>query len=410
MFKNLTSIHPISLNIIIGTLFSRMATFMTIPFLAIYLTSSRGISPAIVGAIIGVSSLIGLFGGFIGGHISDRIGREKVMVGSIFVWIFVFIGFALAEHAAIFFILNALNGICRSFFEPSARALLSDVTKNENKLMVFNLRYTAINIGAALGPLIGLKLGTAESTSGFFITAIIYGMYLLSILFIFPRYREHITIKNKQDRVTLNSAIKILSKDTLFLLAIIGFILGVAGYSQFTSTLPQYLASSSTFSNGVTLYTYLIVINAITVLIVQYPVTRIGKYLSPLFSIMLGTLTVCGGLIGIGMATTPLELVVSLIFFTIGEVMMFTMTDLFVDQIALSHMKGVYFGAMGFTGAGGAFGPWIGGILLAYFGFSNPVPIFSLLAMISGLGFPLLLFVYLKMKRTNRIVQYNFTK
>ncbi|WP_439949304.1 hypothetical protein [Bacillus subtilis] len=39
--KKWKDIHPISWTIIIGTIFGRMATSMSIPFLAIYLTAVR---------------------------------------------------------------------------------------------------------------------------------------------------------------------------------------------------------------------------------------------------------------------------------------------------------------------------------------------------------------------------------
>lgn len=67
------------------------------------------------GAIIGTSALVGVFASFIGGNLSDRFGRKTIMLWSMIVWIFVFIGFSLADHVLSFFLLNALNGLCRSF-------------------------------------------------------------------------------------------------------------------------------------------------------------------------------------------------------------------------------------------------------------------------------------------------------
>ena len=52
-------------------------------------------------------------------------------------------------------------------FEPTSRALLSDLTKPEYRLLVYNLRYGAINVGVAIGPLVGLQIGSAKSTIPF---------------------------------------------------------------------------------------------------------------------------------------------------------------------------------------------------------------------------------------------------
>lgn len=405
----LKSLHPLSLHIIIGTLFARTATFMAIPFLSIYLTKVKGISPVEAGAIIGISAFVSLFSGFIGGHLSDRFGRKRIMLASIWVWAFVFIGFAIAEHVFVFFLLNALNGICRSFFEPSSRALLSDVTKQEQKLLVFNLRYAAINVGAAIGPLLGLKMGSASSTSAFWLTAIIYILYGLSLSLMFHRKQYTIASPSGEtkEHITLRKACYVLIHDKVFFFAIIGMTLGVAGYSQFSSTIPQYLSSAPYFQNRVELFSYLIVVNAVTVLVAQYPVSRIGKFYSPIVSIMLGTVTVGSGLFLFGLVHQPWLLVIAVVIFTIGEVMMFTMNDLFIDQIANPEMKGLYFGAMSFTSIGNAFGPTLGGFFISVFGVSGGGYLFGSLALLSFLGFPFLFYVSRLLKVEKQHIEYS---
>ncbi|ACJ32674.1 MDR family MFS transporter [Anoxybacillus flavithermus] len=401
--ENIKKLHPISITIIIGTLFARMAMFMTIPFLAIYLTSVKGVSASFAGAIIGISSIVGLFGGFFGGYFSDRYGKEKMMKMSLLMWTFVFIGFATAESVWTFFLLNALNGLCRSFFEPSSRALLSQVTKQENKLLVFNLRYAAINVGAAIGPLVGLKIGASSSTTAFFVTSFVYFLYFILLVTLFSKY----TIEKHSDaseHVTLRNAVTVLGNDRVFLFAVIGMILGITGYSQFNSTIPQYL---SQYKDGVQLFSYLIVFNAITVLVVQYPVSRIGKHYSALTSIMLGIGAVALGLFGFGLFTAVPMLFVSMFVLTVGEVMMFSMTDIFIDQIAPKHMKGLYFGSMGFTAIGNAIGPWIGGLMLEHLGYGNQLLIFTLLALCTSIGFPVLLYVGRLIKATKRHIEYS---
>nr|WGD99137.1 MFS transporter [Bacillus safensis] len=112
-------------------------------FSRLFDTSQRGtISASSAGLIIAVSSLIGIVASFYGGYVSDRIGRKKVMLLSIFGWSFVFVGFAFADAIWVFFLMNALNGLCRALFEPTSKALLSDVTPSSIRLFVFNLRYT----------------------------------------------------------------------------------------------------------------------------------------------------------------------------------------------------------------------------------------------------------------------------
>ncbi|OAT72809.1 hypothetical protein A7K69_07660 [Parageobacillus thermoglucosidasius] len=58
------------------------------------------------------------------------------------------------------------------------------------------------------------------------------------------------------------------------------------------------------------------------------------------------------------------------------------MTDLFINQIAKPHMKGLYFGAMEVASIGNSFGPALGGFLISVFGISNGVGIFGLTRVI----------------------------
>lgn len=89
------------------------------------------------------------------------------MITSVFCWALVFVSFMFADSVLAFFVINALNGLCQSIFEPASRALLSDISKEENRLKMFNLRYTAINIGVVFGPLLGLRLGAAKTALPF---------------------------------------------------------------------------------------------------------------------------------------------------------------------------------------------------------------------------------------------------
>ncbi|SIR14366.1 Na+/melibiose symporter [Bacillus cereus] len=391
MKGKLQNIHPLGMTIIIGTLFARFATSMSIPFLAIYLTTVKGVSAGMTGAIIGTSALVGVFASFIGGNLSDRFGRNMIIIWSMVAWVFVFIGFSLANHVLSFFLLNALNGLCRSFFEPTSRALLSDLTKPEYRLLVYNLRYGAINVGVAIGPLVGLQIGSAKSTIPFLVAAGVYILYTAILVFQFKKYPIEKKKVNIEKPVTMLNAVRILRKDVVFLVALIGIILSNCGFSHLTTTVSQYFANAHIFQDGVTLFSYMLALNAIVVVVIQYPVIQICKKYTPLTSIMVGTLFVSGGVFGFGIAESMLGAAICTIIFTVGEVLMFSMTDVFIDDIAVSHLKGTYFGAMGFSGIGAVIGPWLGGVLLDYYGYQNGFIVFSALAIISTVAFPVLL-------------------
>ena len=52
-------------------------------FLALYLVDARGLSPALAAVFFGVPQLVGVIGAPLGGWLSDRLGRRRVMVGGL---------------------------------------------------------------------------------------------------------------------------------------------------------------------------------------------------------------------------------------------------------------------------------------------------------------------------------------
>jgi MFS family permease len=396
-FKEL---HPLIWNIIIGTLFGRMATAMSIPFLAIYLTNVKGVSSSETGMIIAISSFIGIGSSFFGGYLSDCFGRKIVLYLSIFLSVGVFIGFGVVNSVVGFFVVNAMNGFSRSVFEPTSRALLADLTEPKNRLIVFNLRYTAVNIGFIFGPILGYYLGSSKTTFPFFIAAGVYIFYGISLINTFRKYPiESVSKGFNEERVTLMKAFKIAKTDSILLWSLIGFILATSGFSQFNSTLPQFLSNTSHIENGARLFSILLTLNAAVVIVTQYPLLKIGKKYSPILSIILGNLICSTSLIGFGFASSIPFWIVMVMVFTLGEVLMFSMTDMFMDSIARVDLRGTYFGAMGFTQIGSVVGPLLGGYLLDYFGYNNPIMVFGPLFLLSIFGVPLLLGVKFKMKK-----------
>ena len=180
------------------------------------------------------------------------------------------------------------------------------------------MRYGAINVGVAIGPLVGLQIGSAKSTIPFLVAAGVYILYTAILAFQFKKYPIEKKV-NTEKPVTMLKAIRILRKDVVFLVALVGIILSNCGFSHLTTTVSQYFANAHLFQDGVKLFSYMLALNAIVVVVIQYPVIQICKKYTPLVSIMVGTLFVSGGLFGFGVVESLLGLAVCTIIFTIEK-------------------------------------------------------------------------------------------
>ncbi|MEK8126386.1 MFS transporter [Paenibacillus filicis] len=388
--------HPIVHVLLVGTVLARTASSMSMPFLAIYLSRESDLSPVLIGMIIGLGSLAGTFGGFIGGALSDRLGRKVIMMVALVGWVVVFGGFAAAKAPIAFMLLNMLNGLCRSLYEPVSQALMADVTPKEKRLRVFSLRYLAINIGVAVGPLLGAFLGAFEAWLPFLITSCIYLAYTV-ILYILLNVFGITKIEGEtRTGATVASAWKIIARDRIFRYYIGGGIIAAIGYSQMMATLSQYVSQS--VADGAMLFAWLMSLNAVTVVVLQVPLTRWSEKRGPLTAIVTGGAMFALGDLGYAIADNTLLFLLSMFVFTIGEVLNYPAANVLIDRLAPDGMRGTYYGAQSFSNLGHFIGPVLGGYLLAEWGGG---PMFATIAGVTLAG----LYLYWKGFQFHKIIR-----
>ncbi len=365
----LQEFHPIVHSLLVGTIFVRAASSMSMPFLFIYLSKHTDMDLATIGLVIGAGSLAGTIGGFFGGTLSDMIGRRRVMMWALYLWTFVFLGFAFGQGTLFFFFLNLLGGLCRSFYEPVSQALMADVTAPEKRFRVFSLRYTAINIGVAVGPIIGAALALQAAALPFVATAIVYALYVVSLQLLLKRFGIKQIEGQKKEPVTFRGSWNVVQKDVAFRFYVVGAMLGAIGYSQMSSTLSKYTEMAAPQAIG--LFAVLMSVNAVSVVCLQLPLIRVMEKNSPLRNIFIGNIAYALGDIGFAFAHGWVLFIAAMAVFTIGEIMTFTASDIFIDRLAPEGMRGTYYGAKSFQNLGSFIGPWVGGLMLTYYGGTN---------------------------------------
>lgn len=374
--------HPIVWSLVIGTVFVRAASSMSMPFLFLYLSNNTEMDLATIGLTIGAGPLAGTVGGFIAGTLSDRIGRRRVMLGALYVWTLVFVGFALSKNPMVLLLLNVAGGLCRSFYEPVSQALMADVTPPEKRYRVFSLRYTAINVGVAVGPIAGAVLAKTSVALPFLITAIIYLFYVISLQGLLNKFGIKQIDGQKKEHVTFRHAFNVVVHDKAFRLYMLAGVLGAIGYSQMSSTLAKF--AEMTVVNGTELFAILMSVNAIVVVLMQMPLTAWAEKRTPLTAIVVGNAMYALGDVGYAFATTWVVFIIAMVLFTFGEILTFTSGDVLIDRMAPESMRGSYYGAKSFSNLGQFVGPWMGGILLASYGGTTLFLVVAAFSMLSS--------------------------
>ncbi|MEK0317011.1 MDR family MFS transporter [Cohnella sp. 56] len=363
----LTSYHPIVFSLLFGHMIARIATSMSMPFLALYLAAHTDMGPGGIGFIVGAGALAATFGGFLGGALSDKYSRRLVMFTSLFAWCGVFIGFALTDNPLVLLLLSLMNGLCRSWFEPVSQVLMADLTEPERRMKVFSMRYLMANVGVAIGPVLGVWLGLGNGGLAFIITGSIYFVYAVTLYAMMIGFGIKDIEGGKQARkATIADAGRVVLGDRALQMFLLGGIVVGIGYSQLFGNMAPHL--DRVFGHGDRMFGYLLTINAITVIALQLPLGWLANKRPPLLAIHIGNLFFALGLAGIGYADTFALQIVAMILFTVGEILNYPAATMLLDKLAPEQLRGAYYGAQTFTNLGQFIGPWAGGWLLGQYG------------------------------------------
>ena len=254
----------------------------------------------------------------------------------------------------------------------------------EHRLKYFSWRYTAINAGWAVGPLIGVAAGTAFAV--LFTTAgIVYALFALALnMLSIPAEASAAPATGRLAQPPVLQSMAAAVRDPRLAFFVAGGIFAMAVYGQWSATLAPYL---STMDGGIEIFAYLVSINGAVVLLGSAITRRCIVRLGALNALVIGCLLFFAGEIGFLLSTGFLGLAIAMIIFTIGEIFVVPSEYMLVDGIATASNRGSYFGAHSFAMIGNFFGPALGGMMLAAFGASGMFLLFAGFAAVSALLF-----------------------
>lgn len=152
---------------------------------------SPDVSLAMRGLIFGFLVSTYCFGQFFGGPLlgalSDRMGRKKVLISSM--WLAVG-GYLLASFGVVFssllilFIARVLAGVSAGSYAV-AQSVIADVSTEENKTKNFGLVGMAWGLGFVIGPFLGGKLAVYGYTTPFILASLFCFCNALLLIFLF---------------------------------------------------------------------------------------------------------------------------------------------------------------------------------------------------------------------------------
>lgn len=337
--------------------FMRTGQFMLLPFLAIYLAKFSNTSPAIIGLTVGIGPFVYGIANVYAGIYVDRFGSKKIMTGALFLGGITLFAFFYQQTIAWCFLMNALTGVTRAFFDIGSKSYGINGLSSEQRKISFSLRFMAINSAAAIGPVVGVYFAATNAMISFKIVGLFY--IILSILSFLLLKNIKGTAQNK--KAEFSSLIKIFRDDASLQILIVISIIIMMVFSQIDSTLPQYLYAN--LSHGVKIYSILLIINAVICVTMQLVVSKITAIFNEYNVICIGVVLYSLSYIMFALFLNDIALILAVILLTLAEITILPLNDVLLARIAPPDKIGTYYGIAGISMLGLGIGPMIGGLI-----------------------------------------------
>jgi MFS family permease len=346
-----------------GTLVNRLGGFV-IPFLTLYLTAQRDIPvsrAALIVSLFGAGSFLAQLSG---GELTDRLGRRPVMLMSFFITPIFMVTLGLARDLLLISAATFIVGFFMDLYRPAVGAAIADLVPAESRTRAYGYNYWAINLGAAVAPLLAGLMASYNYLILFIADAVTTAIFGLIVLFGIRETRP--AEAHHTSHAPLSERIAQLKREPILLIfSLITLFFGVI-YMQGNVTLPLDMQSHGL---GPRDYGIAIAVNGFLIILVTIPVSNLAAKW-PRFE----TVAIASALIGVGFGFTALAtnlplFALSVAVWTLGEIASTSVSPAIIADLSPIHLRGLYQGIFGAAwGLSYFVGPLAGGWVYEQFG------------------------------------------
>ncbi len=363
--KNVYHEFPRKFWVIVGVSFiDRVGGTLLFPFFALYITQKFGVGMTQAGIILGIFSIFGLFGGIIGGALSDRFGRRKVILFGLISSALSTLALGLVDEFLALYPLAAIIGLLSDVGGPAHGAMIADILPEEQRQEGFGILRVAGNMAWIVGPSIGGFVANQSFFALFVIDAVVSCVVALLFYLLMPETKPE-TEAGQPRESTLQTfkGYGLVTRDLAFMAFLgAGILMGIV-YQQMYNSLSVYLRDvHGVSSQG---YGFLLTVSAITVILFQFWMMRRLKMRPPFLMMAFGTLFYMVGFGMFGFVSRYWLFALAVFVITVGEMIVLPTSQALVARFAPEEMRGRYMAVFGLIWMIPAtIGPGAAGIIL----------------------------------------------
>ena len=375
--------------IIVSALFidSIGSTLLT-PFFALYFTQKFGVGMTEAGTLLGMSSLFGLLGSVIGGAITDRFGRRRLILFGLITSALSSLSLGLVSNLTTLYFLIIIVGLLSRVAVPAYDAVMADVLPEAKRQEGFGIMRIAFNYAWIFGTALGGLIATRSFLALFIMDAVLSIIAAIVLYRFLPETKpvSQIEMKESESFVRTVAGYRIVLRDLAFIIFLLVVIVVLLVYQQEFSSLPVYLRDVHNISSRT--YGVMLSLSGLEVVLFQFWISRTIRKYPPFRMMMIGALFLTIGFGMIGFVSRTALFLVAIIIITIGEMVFYPTGQVLAANFAPADMRGRYMAVYGLAWAIPAtIGPAAAGLILDNYNPDLLWYICGLLCAIAALGF-----------------------
>ena len=356
LLRKLYKDYPRLFWIVVGTSFiDGVGGTMLFPFFALYITQKFNVGMTEAGFLLGLMSLFGLFGGMVGGVLTDRFGRRNLILFGLVFSALSTLTFGLVNEFIWMYPLVFVVGLIGHMSGPAHNAMIADILPEEKRQEGFGILRVVGNFAWIIGPTIGGLVAKSNFFSLFVIDAIISCIVAALIFRLLPETKPEVKVEASAPFTEPESIWKTVLgygtvlRDLAFVAFIVATILMLAVYQQMYGTLSVFLRDVHAIDPQH--YGYLMTTSAITVVLFQFAVSRWLRGKAPFLMMAFGTLFYMVGFAMFGFVSTFWLFAAAIIVVTMGEMIVVPVSQGLAANFAPEDMRGRYMAVFGLSWA-----------------------------------------------------------
>jgi MFS family permease len=346
------------------TFIDRLGGALLFPFFALYITNKFNVGMTQVGALFAVFTVSSFVGGFLGGALTDRLGRKGMMIFSLISTSISSVLMGLVGSLSTFFVLALFTGVFADSGGPARQAMVADLLPEQKRAQGYGILRVAFNLSVTIGPAIGGFLARSSYLYLFLADAIISFISAIIVWRAMPETKPAPDPNAEEESIATTFrgyGHALRNRPFMFFLAagiLVGFV-----YMNLNTTLGVYLRDVHSIPESG--YGLLLTLNAAMVVLFQFAITRrIEKY-APMLMMAVGAGLYAIGFGMYGFVFSYGLFILAMIILTIGEMIIAPVSQAIVASLAPEDMRGRFMAVAGFSyGIPYTVGPVVAGLIL----------------------------------------------